>query len=145
LFVDSAVRKVSPSLLKSLTFSSFPTATMVNTIVPSAHALRNPTRPVQVSRPQKAGPSDASKATQVLLAAQIKQCKIEPATEVNKFDTYRTEKIADMALCFNKKEHEIRVLLCNTSQLKAHCKPSVRKAVLHQRSLDLQEEDALFC
>ncbi|KAJ7900990.1 hypothetical protein B0H14DRAFT_3738648 [Mycena olivaceomarginata] len=113
---------------------------MVNTIVPSAHALRNPTRPVQVSRPRKAGPSDASKATQALLAAQTKQRKIELATEVDEFYTYRTEKIADMALRFNKKEHEIRVLLCNTSQLKAHRKPSARKAVLHQRSLDLQEE-----
>jgi hypothetical protein len=118
---------------------------MVNTIVPSAHALRNPTRPVQVSRPEKAGPSNASKATQALLAVQTKQRKIELATEVDEFYTYRTEKIADMVLRFNKKEHEIRVLLCNTSQLKAHRKPSVHKAVLHQRSLDLQEEGVLFC
>ncbi|KAJ7315493.1 hypothetical protein DFH08DRAFT_971857 [Mycena albidolilacea] len=113
---------------------------MVNTIVPSAHALRNPTRPVQVSRPRKAGPSDASQATQALLTAQSKQRKIELFTEVDEFYTYRADKIADMALRFNKKEHEIRVLLCNTSQLKAHRKPSLRKAVLHQRSLDLQEE-----
>jgi hypothetical protein len=117
---------------------------MVNTIVPSPHALHNPTRPVQVSRPRKTGPSDASQATQALLAAQTKQRKIELATEVDNFYTYRTEKIADMALRFNKKEHEIRFLLCNTSQLKAHCKPSVHKAVLHQRSLDLQEEGVLF-
>ncbi|KAJ7838324.1 hypothetical protein B0H14DRAFT_3700287 [Mycena olivaceomarginata] len=111
---------------------------MVNTIVPSAHALRNPTRPVQVSHPRKAGPSNASQAAQALLATQTKQRKIELATEVDDFYTYCTEKIADMALHFNKKEHEIRVLLCNTSQLKAHRKPSVRKVVLHQ--LDLQEE-----
>ncbi|KAJ7713653.1 hypothetical protein B0H14DRAFT_3635976 [Mycena olivaceomarginata] len=113
---------------------------MVNTIVPSAHALRNPTRPVQVSRPRKAGPSDASQGTQALLAAQTKQRKIELATKVDNFYTYHAEKIVDMALRFNKKEHEICVLLCNTNQLKAHRKPSVHKAVLHQRSLDLQEE-----
>jgi hypothetical protein len=117
---------------------------MVNTIVPSAHALRNPTRPVQVSRSRKAGPSDASKATQALLAAQSKQRKIELLTEVDDFYTYRTNKIADLAVRFNKKDHEIRALLCNTSQLKAQRKPSLRKAVLHQRSLDLQEEGVLF-
>ncbi|KAJ7354314.1 hypothetical protein DFH08DRAFT_955708 [Mycena albidolilacea] len=46
----------------------------------------------------------------------------------------------DLAVHFNKKDHEIHALLCNTSQLKAQRKPSLRKAVLYQRSLDLQEE-----
>ncbi|KAJ7795926.1 hypothetical protein B0H14DRAFT_3495388 [Mycena olivaceomarginata] len=107
--------------------------------ITSLHALRNPSRRVQLSRVRRVGASGASKATQTLLTAKAKKRKIDLNNEVNDFFAERNKKITELAARYCKKESDIRALLCNTSQLKAHRRPNLRNGVLHQRALDLQE------
>ncbi|KAJ7807603.1 hypothetical protein B0H14DRAFT_3483088 [Mycena olivaceomarginata] len=107
--------------------------------ITSLHALRNPSRRVQLSRVRRVGASGASKATQTLLTAKAKKRKIDLNNEVDDFFAERNKKITKLAARYCKKESDIRALLCNTSQLKAHRRPNLRNGVLHQRALDLQE------
>ncbi|KAJ7713643.1 hypothetical protein B0H14DRAFT_2644732 [Mycena olivaceomarginata] len=115
--------------------SSFPMAHGIT----SSHALCNPSRRVQLSRVHRMGASGASKATQTLLTAKAKKRKIDLNNEVDDFFAERNKKITELAACYCKKKSDIHVLLCNTSQLKAHRRPNLRNGVLHQRALDLQE------
>ncbi|KAJ7895878.1 hypothetical protein B0H14DRAFT_2558350 [Mycena olivaceomarginata] len=107
--------------------------------ITSLHALRNPSRRVQLSRVRCVGASSASKATQTLLTAKAKKRKIDLNNEVDDFFAERNKKITELAARYCKKESDIRALLCNTSQLKAHRRPNLRNGVLHQQALDLQE------
>jgi phosphopantetheinyl transferase (holo-ACP synthase) len=110
--------------------------------ITSSHALRNPSRRVQLSRVRRVGASGASKATQTLLTAKAKKRKIDLNNEVDDFFAERNKKITELAARYCKKESDIRALLCNTSQLKAHRRPNLRNGVLHQRALDLRERGA---
>ncbi|KAJ7793026.1 hypothetical protein B0H14DRAFT_3889545 [Mycena olivaceomarginata] len=84
---------------------------MVNNSAASSHALRNPTRPAQESRPRKGNESGASKATKALEAAINKNKKLNTTSPSTK--SFRS---------------------------KAHRKPTLRNGVVHQRSLDLQNQ-----
>ncbi|KAJ7869151.1 hypothetical protein B0H14DRAFT_3132426 [Mycena olivaceomarginata] len=67
---------------------------MVNNSAPSSHALRNPTRPAQESRPRK--------ATKALEAAITKNKKIEYEAAIDEIFVERNKKIAELAARFNK-------------------------------------------
>ncbi|KAJ7787121.1 hypothetical protein B0H14DRAFT_3581293 [Mycena olivaceomarginata] len=113
---------------------------MVNNSTPSSHALRNPTRPAQQSRPRKGNESGASKATKALEAAITKNKKIEYELAIDEIFVERNKKIAELAARFNKDVSEVRATVCCVTQFKAQRKPTLRNGVAHQRSLDLQEQ-----
>ncbi|KAJ7898279.1 hypothetical protein B0H14DRAFT_3424640 [Mycena olivaceomarginata] len=94
---------------------------------------------VQLSGVRCVGASGASKATQTLLTAKAKKRKIDLNNEVDNFFAERNKKITELAAHYCKNESDIRALLCNTSQLKAHRRPNLYNGVLHQRALNLQE------
>ncbi|KAJ7818541.1 hypothetical protein B0H14DRAFT_3147814 [Mycena olivaceomarginata] len=113
---------------------------MVNNSAASSHALRNPTRPAQESRPRKGNESGASKATKALEAAINKNKKIEYDLAIDEIFVERNQKIAELAARFNKDVNEVRATVCCVSRSKAHRKPTLRNGVAHQRSLDLQNQ-----
>ncbi|KAJ7763241.1 hypothetical protein B0H14DRAFT_3165594 [Mycena olivaceomarginata] len=113
---------------------------MVNNSAASSHALRNPTRPAQESRPRKGNESGASKATKALEAAINKNKKIEYDLAIDEIFVERNQKIAELAARFNKDVNEVRATVCCVSRSKAHRKPTLCNGVAHQRSLDLQNQ-----
>jgi hypothetical protein len=112
----------------------------VNNSAPSSHALRNPTRPAQESRPCKGNESGASKATKALEAAITKNKKIEYEATIDEIFVERNKKIAELAARFNKDASEVHATVCCVTQFKAGRKPTLRNGVAHQCSLDLQEQ-----
>ncbi|KAJ7808127.1 hypothetical protein B0H14DRAFT_3482641 [Mycena olivaceomarginata] len=113
---------------------------MVNNSAPSSHALCNPTRPAQESRPRKGNESGASKATKALEAAITKNKKIEYEAAIDEIFVERNKKIAELAARFNKDVSEVRATVCCVTQFKAGRKPTLRNSVAHQCSLALQEQ-----
>ncbi|KAF8194876.1 hypothetical protein K438DRAFT_1968823 [Mycena galopus ATCC 62051] len=113
---------------------------MAPTIAPSLHALRHPSRPVQISRNRRVGGSGAGKAESALKRAYAKQLRIKFNERVDKFFSDRDELVVALAKEFGKKERNVRALLCNETQYKAVRTPSLRNAVIHQRWRDLQED-----
>ncbi|KAJ7812741.1 hypothetical protein B0H14DRAFT_3478635 [Mycena olivaceomarginata] len=112
---------------------------MVNTSAPSSHALRNPTCPVQESRPRKGNDSGVSKATKALQAAITKDKKIEYDLTIDEIFVERNKKITELAARFNKDASEVHATMCCMTQYKVQRKPTLRNSVVHQCSLNLQE------
>jgi hypothetical protein len=113
---------------------------MVNNSTPSSHALRNPTRPAQQSRPRKGNESGASKATKALEAAITKNKKIEYELAIDEIFVERNKKITELAARFNTDVSEVRATVCCVTQFKAQRKLTLHNGVAHQCSLDLQEQ-----
>ncbi|KAJ7083027.1 hypothetical protein C8R44DRAFT_746328 [Mycena epipterygia] len=107
---------------------------------PSAHAIRNPGRQVQLSR-RRPGKSNAAKASDSLRLAQARGRKVDFHDAIDKEFSDRNAAVARIAQEFSKKESYVRGILCSISQFKSRRAPSLRNAVLHQRWLDQDEGD----
>ncbi|KAJ7722867.1 hypothetical protein B0H14DRAFT_3900372 [Mycena olivaceomarginata] len=107
---------------------------------PSAHALRHPNRKVQLARPRRKRVSAAAKATKALAAAQGKRQKILFQEAIDEVFADRNAAIVKIAKDFGKQEHVVRAILCAASPLKTSRKPSLLRAVIHDRWRQYQED-----
>ncbi|KAJ7867087.1 hypothetical protein B0H14DRAFT_3861818 [Mycena olivaceomarginata] len=107
---------------------------------PSAHALRHPNRKVQLARPRRKHVSAAAKATKALAAAQGKRQKILFQEAIDEVFADRNAAIVKIAKDFGKQEHVVRAILCAASPLKTSRKPSLLRAVIHDRWRQYQED-----
>jgi hypothetical protein len=106
----------------------------------SAHAVRNPGRQVQLSRRRAKGSSSAANETNALRNAQAKLRKAEYADAIDEAFAVREATAARIAERFDKDISKVRAALVSKSQYKATRKPTLRNAIVHQRTLDLHAE-----
>ncbi|KAK7007339.1 hypothetical protein R3P38DRAFT_2553698, partial [Favolaschia claudopus] len=106
----------------------------------SAHAARNPTRRVQTSR-YRPGKSAAARASDALRLSAMRSRRLDFNAAINAEFASRNTAITRIAKDFHRSESYIRGLLTSVSQFRAHRRPSLRRALLHQRWLDLPEGD----
>ncbi|KAJ7825716.1 hypothetical protein B0H13DRAFT_1918526 [Mycena leptocephala] len=95
----------------------------------SAHAVRNP-----------AVNSSAANETNALRNAQAKLRKAEYADAIDEAFAVREATAARIAERFDKDISKVRAALVSKSQYKATRKPTLRNAIVHQRTLDLHAE-----
>ncbi|KAF8190726.1 hypothetical protein K438DRAFT_1763168 [Mycena galopus ATCC 62051] len=105
---------------------------------PSAHAVRNPGRQVQLSR-RRVGKSNAARASDTLRLAQARGRKVDFHDAIDKEFSDRNASVARIAKEYSKKETYVRNILCSVSQFKTKRAPTLRNAVLHQRGLEQAE------
>ncbi|KAJ7019159.1 hypothetical protein C8F04DRAFT_1324250 [Mycena alexandri] len=105
----------------------------------AAHALRNPGRRVQLSRP-RTSKSKAVRASDDLRLASSRRVRTEFNAAIDTEFTRRETVIMEIASMSNKKATYVRALLNSTSQFKAKRAPTLRNALLHQRWIDRPED-----
>ncbi|KAJ7705957.1 hypothetical protein B0H16DRAFT_1482015 [Mycena metata] len=105
---------------------------------PSGHALRHLGRQVQLSRP-RGGKSKATRVSDDLRLVGLRKSKSELNAAIDAEFLRREEVIAEIVGSSKKKPAYIRSLLSCASQYKATRKPSLRNAVIHQRSIEQPE------
>ncbi|KAJ7864215.1 hypothetical protein B0H14DRAFT_3604203 [Mycena olivaceomarginata] len=106
---------------------------------PSAHSQRHPNRQVQLAR-RRGAVSKAAKATKALKTAQNKRRNLEFQDVIDKAFEDRTKLIAKIAKDFEKPEHVIRAILSSACLLKMTRRPSLRRAVFHDRWKAYQDD-----
>ncbi|KAJ7158163.1 hypothetical protein C8R46DRAFT_1225182 [Mycena filopes] len=106
---------------------------------PSTHALRNPGRQVQLSRP-RTSKTKAVRASDDLRLAHSRGRKTAFNASVDAEFLRRNKAIMDIALAAGKSTSYVRSLLNSTSQFKAKRAPTLFNAVVHQRCLDADED-----
>jgi hypothetical protein len=120
----------------------------LDTLMPSAvsaHAVRNPGRQVQLARRRSTGKrSSATKQTAALQKAQSKLRRAEFQDEIDAIFAHREEAVERIAAKYDKTQNVVRAALMSSSQYKATRAPTLRNAVVHQRSLDLHAEGVFF-
>ncbi|KAF8185593.1 hypothetical protein K438DRAFT_2020020 [Mycena galopus ATCC 62051] len=102
----------------------------------SAHAARNPSKPVQPPR-QRTRKSDAGSSTQKVNDAKLK--KEEMLAEVEAFQELRHEKVKELAIKYEKDKAFFLKLLANRSQYSATRGLTLWNAVKHNFSKQAKE------
>ncbi|KAF7347992.1 hypothetical protein MSAN_01751300 [Mycena sanguinolenta] len=111
--------------------STTPTPTL------SAHAARNPSKPIQAPR-QRARKSDAGSATQGLDGtSQSKKAQMQD--DVDDFYDYRAQKITELAVKYEKDEPYFLRLLSNKSQYSASRGATLYNAIRHDLAVKARE------
>ncbi|KAJ6596492.1 hypothetical protein B0H10DRAFT_2197160 [Mycena sp. CBHHK59/15] len=103
---------------------------MTRAAVPSAHALRNASRPIQLSRKHASVPT-AVKRTKAAAALQKKMDTVNFEAALDAHYEHRDSEITRMALEFHVKREKVQRLICNVSRIKATRAPTLRNAFLH--------------
>jgi hypothetical protein len=106
---------------------------------PSAHSQRHPNRQVQLAR-RRGAVSKAAKVTKALDTAQNKQRHLQFQEVIDKAFEDRTKLIAKIAKDFEKPEHVIHAILSSACPLKMTRRPSLRRAVIHDRHKSYQDD-----
>ncbi|KAK6992486.1 hypothetical protein R3P38DRAFT_2739770, partial [Favolaschia claudopus] len=104
----------------------------------SAHAARNPSRKVQTSR-YRPSRSAAARASDALRLATMRSRRLDFNAAINAEFASRNAAITRIAKDFKRPESYIRGLLTSVSQFKTQRRPSLRRAIIHQRWLDRPE------
>ncbi|KAF7365828.1 hypothetical protein MVEN_00456900 [Mycena venus] len=103
----------------------------------SAHAARNPTKPVQ--QPRRRHESQATKASRALAAEQRADNDLALTTKFNEIFMQREEDIKTLAKDFNKTENYIRQVLENCIHYTGKRGLSLKNAITHRLSKEARE------
>ncbi|KAJ7707051.1 hypothetical protein B0H14DRAFT_3643868 [Mycena olivaceomarginata] len=106
---------------------------------PSAHSQCHPNRQVQLAR-RRGAVSKAAKATKALKTAQNKRRNLDFQEVIDKAFEDHTKLIAKIVKDFEKLEHVIRAILSSACPLKMTHRPSLRRAVIHDRHKSYQDD-----
>ncbi|KAJ7092807.1 hypothetical protein B0H15DRAFT_947631 [Mycena belliarum] len=102
----------------------------------SAHAQRNPSQPVKLSRSRpQAKLSAAAKATKNLNLALRQERLIAFELDLDAHHEFREAEITRIAEKHHMKEETVRQKLCNTTQVKTTRAPNLRNAIIHDMAL----------
>ncbi|KAJ7814813.1 hypothetical protein B0H14DRAFT_2603859 [Mycena olivaceomarginata] len=103
----------------------------------SAHAARNPTKPVQQPRRRQA--SQASKASRALAAEQRADNDLALTAKFNEIFLQREEDIKTLSSNFSKPESYICQVLENRTHYAGKHAPSLKNAITHRLSKEARE------
>ncbi|KAJ7839847.1 hypothetical protein B0H14DRAFT_3697277 [Mycena olivaceomarginata] len=103
----------------------------------SAHAARNPTKPVQ--QPRQRHESQASKASRALAAEQRADNDLALTAKFNEIFLQREEDIKTLTRDFSKTENYIRQVLENRTHYAGKRAPSLKNAITHRLSKEARE------
>ncbi|KAJ6471859.1 hypothetical protein DFH09DRAFT_1424420 [Mycena vulgaris] len=101
--------------------------------LPSNHSLRNPLRPIQLSR-RREGLSAATRAGKNLKRVQNKSARLALESDCDDFAELRDQEIVRLAALHHVKEDKVRKLLTNASTVKRGRAMTLRNAIMHDLS-----------
>jgi hypothetical protein len=103
-------------------------------------AARNPLKDVQSSRRRaKIHLTDAEKSARDLKCQLKRTHAVELQQDINAFNTERDNRILELARKHSKKPSYIRTLITSATHYKKKRAPSLRNALVHHKSLEVNE------